>query len=133
MSQTKQSEYHSELKAVREQLAAATTELSAKCAKKGPRQCTTTTLEYDDLIRVIGKKISVMDELWLSPDVFDLPKSSIPDPTSPERFANDDAYNHGTAVALYRAVPEKHHDDMANLTEFRRAVLVILLFFVLHF
>ena len=35
MSQTKQSEYQSELKAVREQLAAATTELSAKHAAKG--------------------------------------------------------------------------------------------------
>ena len=107
------------MKTLQEKLAVATTELASKRGKKGTHQRPTTTLEYHDALRTMGKKFSMTEDLWLDPGVFNLPNSSTLKPRSVEWFVSDDTYDHGMAVALYEAVPELHHKDMVNLSEFR--------------
>ena len=126
-SQVRESEYRAEVKSLQQKVAALTTELAEKRGGKKIRQRTSTNLEYEDQLRPIGKMFSMTEDLWLEPAVFDLPNSTTLDPMSPARFVDDETYDCGTAVALYKIVPEKLHEDMANLTEFRRAVVTTLL------
>jgi hypothetical protein len=122
-SQTKQSEYRSEMKTLQEKLAVATTQLAAKRGQKGPCQCTTTPLTYAEILQPLAKKFAMTEELWLEGNVFDLLNSTTLDPRSLARFANAATYDQGTAVILHKVVPEIYHEDMANMSEFRRAVL----------
>jgi hypothetical protein len=131
-SQLEASTLRAEVKTLQEKLAAATTELAAKRGTKNARQRSTTQHQQEDLLRNVAKKFCVTDEPWLDSSIFALTRLPVVDPTSPERFKDDDNYDRGILTALYQAVPEGLHEDMINDSEFKRAVCERLFLFFRH-
>ena len=110
-------------KDLEQKVAALTAELTAAHGGKPSRmKKKATTLEYDDVLKNLGKNFAVTGELWLDQAIFSKPLMVTADNSLAARFVDDDTYYQGTITTLYQHVPQKYHEDMANLPEFAKVV-----------
>lgn len=92
------------------------------------------TLEYADKLKPLGKSFCVIHMPWLPKHIFDieLPKERASnDPLA--RFKDDNAYDLATAEDLLIFIPEKYHEDMKGLSDFRDMVQFLWLNFISTF
>lgn len=106
-------------KDLEQKVAALTAELTALRGNKTSRKTKNTTIAYDDVLRDLGKKFGVTNELWLDTATFSVPLAVTADDDA------EDAYEQSTVAALHRFIPQKYHDDMVHLPEFARIVRIL--------
>jgi hypothetical protein len=116
-------------KDLEQKVAALTVELIAARGDKPSRKKKVTTLDYDDALKNLGKKFAVTGELWLDSALFSTPLSITADNSPEARFVDNDTYDQGTIAELHQYIPQKYHEDMANLPEFAQVASILSLMY----